>query len=152
MITISLLIEKQKVYEEVAQTTSYTGAKLKDEDPKAYDRMMTTDADQSQLERFWTESCVATCEALKKYLDEEETDSTGFHLTLSLSSSFDESLRDSMEKELFSFFVMNITAKWYVFTNKREAGEYAASAASFLEGVHRKACYKKRPKRPTFGK
>lgn len=150
MKTIVIKIDKGAVMEEVAQTTSYTGAKMMDEDSKAYDRIFTTDADRSQLERFWTESRVATCEKMKKFLESETSDETGFTITLSLSSSFDESLKESMEKELMSFFVMNITAKWYVFTNKKEAGEYATAAGSFLEGVHRKACYKKRPARPVY--
>ncbi len=150
MIEVTLIIKKEEVYEEVSQTTSYTGAKMIDGDERAYDRIFTTDADQSQLERFWNESCVATCEALKKFLSNEETKETEFKLTLLLSSSFDQTLKDSMERELFSFFVMNITAKWYVFTNKAEASDYAVSAASFLEGVRKKACYKKRPKRPTY--
>lgn len=150
MVTVVLQIDKAAVYEEVAQTTSYTGAKMIDEDSKAYDRIFTTDSDRSQLERFWTESRITTCETLKKYLESERADDTGFTITLTLSNSFDPSLRESMEKELFSFFVMNITAKWYVFSNKKEAGDYAVAAASFMEGVHRKACFKRRPKRPVY--
>lgn len=150
MINVVLKVDRSAVYEEVAQTTSYTGAKMLDADSKAYDRIFTTDGDRSQLERFWTESRVTACETLKKFLESERDDGEGFTLTLTLSNSFDGSLRESMAKELFSFFVMNITAKWYVFTNKKEAGDYSVAAASLIEGVHRKACYKKRPKRPVY--
>lgn len=149
MKEITLKIDKKKVYEEVAQTTAYTGAKMEGDD-NAYDRIFTTDHDKSQLERFWNESCVDVCAKLKKNLQSETNTSDGFTLGLSLSSSYDDALTASMEKELFSFFVMNIVAKWYTFTNKKEAGEYAVSAVSMLEGVHRKACFKKRPSRPTY--
>lgn len=149
-MVLNITINKEQVYEEVAQTTSYTGAKMEG-DSNAYDRIFTTDADRSQLERFWTESCVAVCEKLKKFLGGTETTSTGFSIELDLSSSFDETLSESIQKELVSFFVMNITAKWYVFTNKKESADYALAAASFLEGVHRKSCYKKRPRRPKYG-
>lgn len=151
MNEITININKRDVYEEVSQTTSYTGAKLADSDPKAYDRMMTTEADKGQLDRFWNESCVAVCEKLKKHLADERRSEGGLELRMSLSSGFDENLVQSMRDELFSFFVMNITAKWYVFTNKGEAQKYSAEAAVMLEGVNRKACYKKRPKRPTYG-
>jgi hypothetical protein len=50
MIDIILTVNKEKVYEEVAKTTSYTGAKMDDE--LAYDRIFTTDEDKSMLERF----------------------------------------------------------------------------------------------------
>lgn len=146
---IELIINQQDVYEEVAQTTSYTGAKM-DADPKAYERIFATDADRSQLRRFWTESCSAVCEKLKKFLEEENDTGEEFRLRLNVSQSFDTALRPSMEKELFSFFVMNITGKWYVFTNKGEAADYGVTAAALLESVHRKACYKKKPTRPVY--
>lgn len=151
MVELTLTIEKKAVYDEVSQTTSYTGAKMEGDDGKeAYERIYTTDQDRSQLERFWNESCVAVCEALKRFLSAESNTAEGFSVSLSLSSSYDTALTESMKKELFSFFVMNITAKWYTFTNKKEAGEYATAALAFLDGVKRKACYKKKPSRPTY--
>lgn len=150
-MNVTLKVEKAGVYEEVAQTTSYTGAKMMDGDAKAYDRIFTTDEDASQLERFWNESCAGAVEALKKYVAEESSDTTAFEVKLEVSSAFDSSLLPSIRKELFSYFVMSITGKWYAFTNKGESGAYLASAGESLEGVKRKVCYKKRPKRPTYG-
>ena len=169
-------IYKDAVYEEVAQTSSYTGAKMEN-DENAYDRIFTTDEDRSQLERFWNESCVTFCEVMKRYLVADEalhqsisdvvlpersvaagdiilrpelSPVTGHRFEMEFSRSFDEALLPSMRQELFSFFVMNITSKWYGFTNKKETTEYAAAAASLLEGMHRKACYKRKPRRPTY--
>lgn len=65
MIDIILTVNKEKVYEEVAKTTSYTGAKMDDE--LAYDRIFTTDEDKCILERFWCESRNTICNSLKKY-------------------------------------------------------------------------------------
>lgn len=148
MTNITFTIDKKKVYEEVAQTTSYTGAKMDDED--AYDRIFTTDEDQSMLERFWNESKNTVCNTTKKLLtSESETDGV-FTLGLQLSASFNEALTESMQRSLFSFFVMSITAKWYTFTNKQEATGYAAEAATYLEDIMRKAYFKKKPMRPTY--
>lgn len=144
---ITICVNKNEVYEEVAQTTSYTGAKMGEED---YQRIFTTKEDQSQLNRFWDESCVDVCEVLKKFLSSEEATADGHTFVFAMSQSFDTSLTKVISKELFSFFVMNITAKWYVFTNKKEAPEYTVNAATLLEGVHRKACYKRKPQRPTY--
>lgn len=148
MTEITIIISKNEVYEEVAQTTSYTGAKMEDGNEGTYDRIFTTEADRSQLERFWNESCVSVCETLKEFVSEERNGSESFTLFLSLSSSFDRALEPAVRKELFSFFVMNITAKWYVFTNKKEAGEFSEGAASLLEGVRRKAYWRRKPRRP----
>ncbi len=141
-------VNKDMVYEEVAQTTSYTGAKM--DDVTAYERIFTTDEDKAMLERFWNESKNAIAGSLKKFLESEtEMDGT-YMLTLELSASFDDSLLESMERSLFSFFVMNITAKWYTFTNKNEATDYATGAATNLEDIMRKAFFKKKPRRPTY--
>lgn len=147
MKEITITINKEEVYEEVAQTTSYTGAKMEN-DEKAYDRIFTTEGDRSQLERFWNESCVATCETLKEFVQEEQSERDSFTLSLALSSAFDPALESSMKKELISFFVTNIVSKWYVITNKKESGEYAETALRMIEGVKRKAYYRRKPKRP----
>lgn len=155
-----LRIEKRAVLDEVSQTADYTGAKLQDSpngDAKAYERIMTTEADGEKLERFWREACVYFCDEMKRFLkndralrDAETGEVTGHEFVLELGRSFDEALWPSIEKESQSYFVMYLSSKWFVFTNKSEAEGYAASAASLLEGVHRKACYKKKPTRPSY--
>ena len=146
---VSIQVNKEDVYNEVAKTTSYTGAKM--DDDAAYERIFTTEEDQTLLERFWNESKNAIAGSLKKFLVSESEMSGTYKLELELSASFDDSLLESMERSLFSFFVMNITAKWYTFTNKGEATDYAAGAASNLEDVMRKAFFKRKPQRPTYG-
>ena len=143
-----LSVKKEDVYNEVAKTTSYTGAKM--DDDAAYDRIFTTEDDKAMLERFWNESKNAIAGSLKKFLASETETGATYTLTLELSASFDESLLKSMERSLFSFFVMNITAKWYTFTNKEEATDYAAGAATDVEDIMRKAFFKKKPRRPMY--
>lgn len=73
-----------------------------------------------------------------------------YELRLDVSKSFDEALLPSMRLSLRSFFVHNIVAKWYIYTNKGEAGDYADKAMTLLDDIHRKAVYKKKPTRPTY--
>jgi hypothetical protein len=144
----TLSVNKENVYNEVAKTTSYTGAKMDDE--AAYDRIFTTEEDKTMLERFGDESKNTICNSMKKFLVNEKESNDTYTLTLNLSASFDESLLESMERSLFSFFVMNITAKWYTLANKQAATDYAAGAATNVEDIMRKAFFKKKPKRPTY--
>lgn len=146
---IELKVNKEAVYDEVANTTEYTGAKMDDE--HAYEVMSITEDDYAMLERFWNECKALVCGSLRRVLvSENETEEGEYVLTLGLSSAFDECLTESMQRSLFSFFVMNITAKWYTFTNKSEATGYATEAATYIEDIRRKAFYKKRPARPTY--
>ncbi len=147
---VKILVDKGAVMEEVAKTTSYAGAKMT-EDEDAYKRIFTTDEDLAALDRFWNECCVDLCEMLKKNLESEGMTSDGrYAVQLELSNSFDRTLTGPIEKEALSYFVTGIVSKWYAYTNKSESGQYAAAAASLLEGIHRKVCYKRRPTRPTY--
>lgn len=146
---ISFNIEQAKVYDEVSQTTSYTGKKM-DEDTTAFDRISTVEEDQSQLKRFWDECRAEIAQMFMRMLSEEKFEGGIYTLTLDVSAAFDTALQPSMQLSLFSYFVQSITAKWYVFTNKKEAGEYADRATALLEDVREKAFFKKNPKRPTY--
>lgn len=150
MKSVTITLTKSQVYDEVAKTTAYGGAKMLEDDPNAYKRMFTTKADRDMLSRFWDESCVSLCQTLRRYLTSESQSAESSVFNLELSESYDEALTPSLKKEFLSFFVMNIVSMWYTFTNKAEAADYSTSAAGLLEGIHRKVCYKKKPKRPTY--
>ena len=142
-------LNKNNIFEEVAKTTLYTGVKM-DTDEKAYERIFTTDEDKIILNRFWEESKNTVCDFLKRILSSVNERSDILTIVFDLSSSFDTGLKSSMQSSLISFFVMNITSKWFNLTNKKEAESCAAEAATYLEDVKRKALYKKRPTRPIY--
>lgn len=161
---ITLSIDKREVMREVAITTAYTGGKM-DTDANAAERIATVDEDESHLERFWEESRADICQELiglvsyegmvkavvvKPREEGSKTPGEHYELRLEVSKSFDEALLPSMRLSLFSYFVQSIAARWYVYTNKGEAGEYADKAATMLDDIHRKAVYKKKPTRPTY--
>ena len=77
-------------------------------------------------------------------------DGDTYQLVLNVSVAFDNALLPGMELGLFSYFVQSITAKWYVFTNKKEAGDFATVGKSILDDVKEKAFFKKKPTRPTY--
>lgn len=150
---ITLSISKDDVMHEVAVTTAYTGGKMMDNDGNALQRISIVDEDEHHLERFWEESRADLCQELIGLVSEEGTTALphpDYVLKLEVSKSFDQALLPSMRLSLRSFFIHNIVAKWYIYTNKGEAGEYADKAATLLDDIHRKAVYKKRPTRPTY--
>lgn len=177
---ITLKINKEDVMKEVAITTAYTGGKMADNDKNALHRISTVDEDENHLERFWEESRADICQELIGLVTFEGMVNTGlrpgypfspvepvqplansselpsiqikkhYELRLDVSKSFDEALLPSMNLSLFSYFVQNIVAKWYIYTNKGEAGDYADKATTLLDDIHRKAVYKKKPTRPTY--
>jgi len=146
---ITITISKPDVLKEVAQTTSYTGAK-KVGDDGALDRIATVDEDQPELQRFWDESRAEVAQTFIRLLANEGMSGDNYQLKLNVSVSFDMSLLPSMQLGLFSYFVQNITGKWYVFTNKEDAGAFADRGSALLQEVKEKAFFKKMPTRPTY--
>ena len=154
MKTLTLKIIKVNVYNEVAKTTSYTGAKKLD-DESAYDRIFTTDADRLMLERFWNEACGMANDTLKPFLVKTSDNAPGhcidlsldYDVTLSMPQRFDDGLRPAIESDLFSFFTNYIVSKWYGFTAKDEVPAYSAEAATSLKSFKKKIYFKKRPER-----
>lgn len=149
---ITLTISKSAVMTEVAQTTSYTGDKMVG-DEGAYDRISTVDENEPELRRFWNESRAEVAQTFKTLLKGEgmnAADADQYDLILDVSEAFDPALLPGMELGLFSYFVQNIVGKWYVYTNKGEAGAYSDRGAVLLGEVREKAFYKKKPEPPTY--
>lgn len=150
MIDVSFDIDKAEVFGEVAKTTAYVGAHKTEGEVGNYESISTTDENSEMLERFWTESEVAVRDALKRYVKETEDSEDKFSITLSLSDTFRVKLKESIKKSLFSFFVLNITAKWFGITNKPEVEGYGAAAKDALVGAQEMIVYKGAPERPTY--
>lgn len=151
---MDITVNKKKVYDEVAKSTSYTGAKMAG-DELAYERIFTTDEDQLMLERFWMECCNDATNEFRPFITSvtEQGDSgvislgNNYTATLALPSSFDENLIPSMQNSLFSYFVNSISGKWYKMTNKEEYESYLRDAQTNLLDVRSKLYYRKKPTR-----
>lgn len=155
MKNVTLTVNKAYVYDEVAKTTAYAGAKMMVEDTTAYERIFTTDEDRLLLERFWNETCNVATNRLKPFITSIDSQpvshgidlSRDYNAKLELSSSYDEALTEAINTSLFNFFVAMIVSKWFIVANKNEAESYATGAAGIMEDIMRKIYYKKKPQR-----
>lgn len=147
METINLSVSQSEVYTEVAQTTSYTGAKM--DAAEAYDRIFTTKEDSSALARFWEEAVTVANDRFKSMFVSGSTPSASVYtVTLEVSKSFDKALTPSIQAALRSYFVIAVTGRWFVYANKQEATEYMTGADAMMEDILRKLYSRKRPARP----
>ena len=109
-------VNRKDVYTEVDKTTDYTGSKLNDTEQGARERIAVTGGDLQNLSRFWEETCAVANERLKEMFVEGSVPSAeNYTVTLQVSMAYDQGLTPSVEASLRSFFISNITGKWYVF-------------------------------------
>lgn len=161
MIEVNILISKNEVYHEVAEVTSYVGAKdLAKGQANAYELIFSTDDDRQLLERYWVEACSAMTDTLKPFLTSVVNQpqphgvdlSVNYDATLSLSSSYNEQLTDSVRSSMMSFFVSYIVASWMRYVKEGDVEKYAEDSAAALSDVLKKLYWKKKPTRTFINK
>lgn len=148
MANFTLTITKSDIYEEVAKTTAYIGAKNKLEDGKsAFDQVFVTDADLTMIERFFNESLDALRNVLKRFISGGSEADGIITWQLEMPSRFDGNLFSSINSSVNSFLVNSIIGKWCEITANDKVKEYADNAAALLLDIKEKAFFKKKPTR-----
>lgn len=156
MKDITLTINKNQVWHEIAKATSWTGAKMiTGDDPNAYDRIYTTDEDREMMERYWVEACSLATSQLKEWVKTVDVQpihhgvdvTTDYEVTLRVADAWPTALQDSVQASLCSFIIATILSKWYRLTNKGEMEVYANEAAALLVDIEQKIYQRKRPTR-----
>ena len=143
-----ITIKRSDVYEEVAKTTAYIGAKNKLEDGKsAFDQVFVTDADLTMIERFFNESLDALRNVLKRFISGGSGVDGTITWQLEMPSRFDDNLLESIKSSANSFLVNSIICKWCEITANDKVKEYADNAAALLLDIKEKAFFKKKPTR-----
>lgn len=148
MADSTLTIKKSDVYEEVAKTTAYIGAKNKLEDGKsAFDQVFVTDADLTMIDRFFNESLDSLINVLKRFISGVSVADVTITWQLEMPSRFDDNLLSSINSSANSFLVNRIIGKWCEITANDKVKEYADNAAALLLDIKDKAFFKKKPTR-----
>ena len=148
MADSTLTITKSDIYEEVAKTTAYIGAKNKLEDGKsAFDQVFVTDADMTMIDRFFNESLDALRNVLKRFISGGSGVGGTITWQLEMPSRFDDNLLESIKSSSNSFLVNSIIGKWCEITANDKVKEYADNAAALLLDIKEKAFFKKKPTR-----
>lgn len=148
MADLTISIKKSDVFEEVAKTTAYIGAKNKLDDGKsAFDQVFVTDADLTMIERFYNESMDVLRNVLKRFISGGSGVDGTITWQLEMPSRFDDDLLSSINSSANSFLVNSIIRKWCEITANDKVKEYADNAAALLLDIRDKAFFKKKPTR-----
>ena len=148
MADSTFTIKKSDVYEEVAKTTAYIGAKNKLEDGKsAFDQVFVTDADLTMIDRFFNESLDSLRNVLKRFISGGSGADGTITWQLEMPSRFDDNLLESIKSSAKSFLVNSIIGKWCEITANDKVKEYEDNAAALLVDIKEKAFFKKKPTR-----
>lgn len=147
---MTITISKEKIYEEVARATLYTGAKHPEGDPAMLSRVAVIDADRPLLSRFCDEALTSARLTLRQVLDSASSDDDTITLVFRLSPASDDTLTAGLADSLTDYLETAVIARWLAFSDKAGAAICADEARILLDECLRKALYKRRPSRPMF--
>lgn len=147
MKTIIIKISRIDVFNDVAKTASYTGAKMVGDDD-AYERISITDQNMELFNSYWNVAVSLLCDNLKEMIQTITHTPEELTISLNVSNSFDISLVSSINASIKAFFVEIILGKWFEITNKQEFQARYNSGVEMLTDALRKLYYRKAPTRP----
>lgn len=147
---VTITVELTSVFDRVARTTGYAGAKQLGNDADAYERLSTTKADEGMLRTLWLESRDRVCHALRHLIESEGMEGDTYRMDLNLSEAFDLALKPSVAGSLEAYFVNAVIAGWMNLADKAKAAEYTSAASQMLSELQHKVLCKRAPIRPTY--
>ena len=150
-IEMQVMVERDKVWEEVMKASDYIGSKMMDRDPGARERIFMTDADAEELGRLWDDARAAASEMLKEVLvsvvDVSTGDAPGVCFRLRIAGRYNTALTPDLTAALRSYFVDRMLADWCKWADKEEAEMYYKTAAEKMGAVLRMVYHRERPRR-----
>lgn len=156
MIVYNINISKSRVLDEVAKTTAYIGSKaVSADDPGAYERVATTDANREQLERYWMEACSGASLLLDHWLVSVSSHVLTHHpeldkdykVSLSMTTNWQSQYLSTLQEALMSYMVNSIVTKWLLVALPSQAETYAALESGAAGQVSQIVLLRKRPGR-----
>lgn len=155
-ITITINISKARVLDEVAKTTAYIGKKAtSDQDPGAYERIATTDANREQLDRYWMEACSDATMMLDHWVISARSQVLSHHpeigtnadynVVLGLPTNWNSAYESTINELLMSYLVNSIVTKWLLMVQQKDAQAYAALTAGAEKQIMQLLLIRKRP-------
>lgn len=158
VITQNIQISKARVMNEVAKATAYIGQKaVSAQDPGAFERIATTDANREELDRYWMEACTSANLLLDHWLVSVTTQVLSHHpeigtaydynVTLGMPTNWNFAYLSSVNEALLSYLVNSIVTKWLLRVQKQDAAAYAALVAETERQLAQLMLIRKRPVR-----
>jgi len=154
MIDYTIKIEKALVLNEVKKTSAYIGKKLTTaEDPGAFERVSLVDANEEQLDRYWTEACSAATLALSHWqlLSKAQPLHAGddYNVTLRLPDNWNATLGSSLQGAVASYLENMVLTQWLMIVDRGDVEAHTALATRAMAEVNRIILERVRPaKRP----
>lgn len=156
VITQNIQISKARVMDEVAKATAYIGSKaVSEQDPGAYERIATTDANLEELDRYWMEGCTAASLLLDHWLTDQTSQVLSHHpeigtardynVTLGMPTNWNFAYLTNVKEALLSYLVNSIVTKWLLRTHKQDAAAYAALVEDAARQISQLMLIRKRP-------
>lgn len=144
MKSLDILLNHEKILEDVRRLAAYSGKKITDaQGGSAYDVMHITKEEEDVLETFCTEAKATLMDVLKPFLD-SDIDKQG-HIRCLMPSNWDENLTGTVNDTVHEYMVSYVASKWYRIVNQGKEAAETADANIKMTELRRKLYWKRKP-------
>lgn len=146
---LNIVIVRKDIMTEVKKTTAYLAAhKGADQlGNTQYPNIVATDSNEEILERFFTEAIETLRFSASEYLSTAEFSTGNVVIKLRLTENYDNSV--DLGKEINSYIVNAVVARWLSTVDKEDAETYVNESAAHLKIIVDALSLRKRPTRPS---
>lgn len=142
---LNISVSKSEVFDEVGRITEYVGKKAAVEG--AYDTIATIKANDSMLDRFWSEGCDNLDNTFKHFVLNEPERGDVYELECIMTNNWNDSLEGGINEDSKNYLIQYIVAKWMRFVKADDEQKYLADAVAIVESIGSKLLSRVRPKR-----
>lgn len=154
-IEVNIRILRSTVLEEVRKTTAYIGSKaISAEDPGAFGRVAAVEANDEQLDRYFSEACADAKLAMVHWIIyanwqtvPRPSDTDYLSILLKLPDNWEKSLESAVREQLLSHLVNGVVWRWLLQTKKEDAQAYAAQSQAAMLAIKQILLTRRRPTR-----
>lgn len=125
MKTIIITAARQKVFDRVGRQMEWQGTRSA-EGTDSYGRVTLSEADASLLHSFFDEAAMHAVDICRPFLQSVKNTDDSLTLTIALSDTSDDSVRESLNPILFNLLTIHVLRQWLEIVSPEKAEGYAA--------------------------
>ena len=147
MKQLTIEIPKETVFEEVARTTAYLGAKgaLAAASGEIYDRVATDEADSPLLGAYLDEAVASLVQRLKGMVMALNVTPERVRVTFALSGSYDDAMTPVVEQGFTAYLTAAVTADWLRMADPAKEARWREEALAKADALTGAIYFRKAP-------
>lgn len=151
-MNITITIDREKVYSDVAQESVYIGGRSVQTDGSNIDKVFVTDDDKIYLDKMFRDACSTLGLSLTEYvsaatpLSPNPNKQDNYEIVLTLPDNVSEITLSSLPSDVHNYVVTSVLADYLLRIGVEDYQTYIEQGKALIESIINELSERKRPK------